>query len=265
MVQRRNDAHGKWRLAMLATPMAPAESLADAAPIDGSPAEFGPLASLEQALDTRHAMRERWHYRLLLRFAVLNLAGFALVGAAYGQGWIDIVVSADTSGLSLVIAAAFSFGLGLAARRAIRISRELNVVRSFDPLFPSRVRQYLDAVRARSGGSRALSADALKLRLVDRLGGVRHIASALVILGLIGTVLGFILALGGVSADGAGSAEAIGPMVTTLIQGMSVALYTTLIGAVLDLWLMANYRLLVSGTVSLATAIIDLGERHARD
>jgi hypothetical protein len=226
---------------------------------------LGPLEALEVALEDRAAARDRLSYRLLLRFALLNLAGFALVGAAAGQGWIDIVLKADTSGLSVAIAGVFLFGLGLACHRALRISRELNQMKAYDPLVPSRVRQYLQAIWARGGSSRAISADALKLRLADRLGGVRHVATALVILGLIGTVLGFIEALGGVSPDQAGSAEAIAPMVATLIEGMSVALYTTLIGAVLNLWLMANYRLLASGTVSLITAIIDLGERHARD
>ena len=32
-------------------------------------------------------------------------------------------------------------------------------------------------------------------------------------------------------------------MVSTLIDGMSVALYTTLVGSVLNVWLMLNYRL----------------------
>jgi hypothetical protein len=53
-------------------------------------------------------------------------------------------------------------------------------------------------------------------------------------------------------------------MVTTLIDGMSVALYTTLVGAVLNIWLMVNYRLLEGGTITLLTAIVDLGERHVR-
>ncbi|MGD9539166.1 MAG: MotA/TolQ/ExbB proton channel family protein [Alphaproteobacteria bacterium] len=262
MVPLWNTVRGRQPASATIIPVTPAEMTAG----DGDPpAALGPIAMLEQALGERRAAHDRLRHRLLLRFVVLNLGGFALVGAAYGQGWIDTILKADGSGLSLLMGALFLFGLGLAAHRAVRISRELNLVRAFDPLFPSRVRQYLDAVRARSGGSRALSAGALKLRLADRLGGVRYIANALVIIGLIGTVLGFIMALGGVTTEGASSAEAIGPMVTTLIEGMSVALYTTLVGAVLNLWLNANHRLLMSGTVSLVAAIIDLGERHARD
>jgi biopolymer transport protein ExbB/TolQ len=85
-----------------------------------------------------------------------------------------------------------------------------------------------------------------------------------VFFGLLGTVIGFIMALSGVNADTAGDVESIKPMVATLLDGMSVALYTTLVGAVLNVWLMVNYRLLESGTVTLFTAIVELGERHVR-
>jgi hypothetical protein len=45
---------------------------------------------------------------------------------------------------------------------------------------------------------------------------------------------------------------------------MSIALYTTLVGSLLHLWLMVNVRLLEGGTVKLLTATVELGERHAR-
>lgn len=201
---------------------------------------------------------------MLLRFALLNVAGFALAGAAHGQGWLETIVLSDSSGITLVIAGVFLGGLALAGFRAYRISVELNQVRAYNPLIPSRVRQYLESINARSDGSRSTLAEVLKLRLSDRLGTVRHIANTLVLLGLIGTVLGLIQALSGIRGDAAGNADAVGPMVSTLIQGMSISLYTTLVGSILNLWLMANFRLLTSGMVSIATAIIDLGERDAR-
>jgi hypothetical protein len=53
-------------------------------------------------------------------------------------------------------------------------------------------------------------------------------------------------------------------MVSTLISGMSVALSTTLAGAILNVWLMVNYRILESGTLRLLTAIVELGEQHVQ-
>jgi SAM-dependent methyltransferase len=77
-----------------------------------------------------------------------------------------------------------------------------------------------------------------------RIAPIRHIANSLVFLGLIGTVIGFIIALSGVRPEVASDVSAIGPMVSTLISGMSVALHTTLVGSLLHLWLMVNVRLL---------------------
>ena len=105
---------------------------------------------------------------------------------------------------------------------------------------------------------------ALRLRLSHRISAIRHAAGSLVLLGLIGTVLGFIIALSGVDPEHASDVKSIGPMVSTMIDGMSTALYTTLVGSILNLWLLANYQLLVGGTVKLITGLVEFGETHAR-
>jgi biopolymer transport protein ExbB/TolQ len=89
-------------------------------------------------------------------------------------------------------------------------------------------------------------------------------AASLVLLGLIGTVVGFVIALSGVDPSNAADPASIGPMVSTLIAGMSTALYTTLVGAVLNIWLMLNYRVLEGGAVHLYTRLVELGEHHGR-
>jgi biopolymer transport protein ExbB/TolQ len=104
----------------------------------------------------------------------------------------------------------------------------------------------------------------LRAKLMARTAAVRNIAGTLVVLGLIGTVIGFIMSLSGVKPEVASDAKAIAPMVTNLITGMSVALYTTLVGAVLNIWLMANYHVLTAGTMNLVTAIIERGEADVR-
>ena len=75
-----------------------------------------------------------------------------------------------------------------------------------------------------------------------------------------GAVIGFIIALGGVDADSVANVDAIAPMVSTLIEGMSVALFTTLVGAVFHVWLTMCYQILATGTVNLANAIIEQAE-----
>ena len=107
-------------------------------------------------------------------------------------------------------------------------------------------------------------ASALRLKLTQRISVIRHIANCLVLLGLIGTVIGFVIALSGVEPQEAGNVKAIAPMVSTMIEGMSTALYTTLIGALLNLWLLTNFQLLASGTVKLITGLVEFGETNGR-
>ena len=204
------------------------------------------------------------HYLLVLRFALVNLLGFAVLAAAAVHGLIERVLSADRTFLSLGIFLVFLGGLAICAWKVWQASRELNQVKDFDPLTTSGVADYLARVRGRSGDSRAILASTLRLRLSQRIAVVRQVAGSLVLLGLIGTVLGFIIALSGVDPARASDVQAIGPMVSTLIEGMSTALYTTLVGSVLNVWLMINYRLLAGGTVKLITALVELGEAHGQ-
>ena len=203
-------------------------------------------------------------YLLLLRFILANLIALALVGAAAGQGWIEELLAADQGGLVRAIVAVFLVGLVWGFQRTIQLSRGLNELERFARIPGTPAPAYLEAVAGRAAESRALLASTLRLRLANRIAPIRHLANSLVLLGLIGTVIGFIIALSGVRPEVVSDVAAIGPMVSTLIGGMSVALYTTLVGSLLHVWLMVNVRLLEGGTVKLLTATVELGERHVR-
>ena len=204
-----------------------------------------------------------YSYLLWFRFSIVNMAAAAIVVVAYLQGWIGMVLQADNTGLCLLIFGAFAVGLAFSAQKAFETSRELNCAREFDPPRWSRAARYLEAVSGRNADSRSMMASALKLKLATRIAVVRHIGNSLVVLGLIGTVIGFIIALSGVDPETVGDVKAVGPMVSTLIQGMSVALYTTLVGSVLNIWLMINYQMLAGGTANLIATIVESGESHA--
>lgn len=201
-------------------------------------------------------------YLLVLRFALINLVSSSLFAAVYLQGWLDNAFSGYTLWLSLIIIGVFAFGLILCARRVWRTSIELNDIKAgtLKPL--SRASKYLAAVHEGAADSRAIAANMLRLRMTSYIGIVHHVANTLVFLGLVGTVIGFIVALSGVDPRSAANVDNVVPMVATLIHGMSIALYTTLIGAVLHVWLMVNYRLLAAGTIRLFNAIVELGERR---
>lgn len=205
------------------------------------------------------------HYLLLMRFVLLNVVAFAFLGMAGLQGWLHVVWQADSSRLVAVIAAVFLLGLVLCATRIVSISGELNALKQDEPKDGTRVQAYLQVARRLDAQSRANIASSLRLKLVSRIAMIKHLANSLVVLGLIGTVLGFIVALSGVDPAAVASVDAVAPMVSRLIAGMSIALYTTLVGAILNVWLMLNYRLLEGGAVSLVTGLVERGERcHAR-
>ena len=210
---------------------------------------------------TDQAREISYRYLLTLRFVLINLIGFALLGAAHVQGLLEMVLAADQTYLSVLIFLVFLGGLAVCARKIWQTSRELNYVRAFSA---SRAAEYIARLRGRSGDSRGILASSLRLKLTQRVAVVRQVAGSLVILGLIGTVIGFIIALSGIQPDQASDVKAITPMISTLISGMSTALYTTLVGSVLNIWLMINYHVLAGGTVKLITALFEFGEEHAR-
>ena len=189
-------------------------------------------------------------YLLLYRFLIVNIVGAALLGLAGAQGWIARIAEADPTGLVFVIFGVFAVGLALCGYRLFKTSAALNRLEEGGTA-------ELPSAWIRSTPVRPeFRAEALKARLFSRIAVVRQIAAALVVLGLIGTVAGFIIALSGVSAEDAGTLAAVQPMISTLISGMSVALYTTLEGAILGLWLTVNYRMLATGTATLYSELL---------
>ena len=205
----------------------------------------------------------QFRYLLVARFALSNLVAIGLCLAAYLQGWLDGILTAHLRELSLLIFLVFVYGLVLCAGKLWQNSSDLNDIKVGAAKENSQAGKYLRHVKAAGSESRAIQAGALRLRLSERIVIVRHIANALIFLGLIGTVIGFIVALSGVDPSAASEVENVKAMVSTLINGMSVALHTTLVGAVFYVWLIINYRLLVTGTVDLISTTLELGEQRA--
>lgn len=81
----------------------------------------------------------------------------------------------------------------------------------------------------------------------DRWAQVNEIADALVFLGLIGTVIGMILAVAQIDPNMAGDASAAGEMAGHLLHGIGIALYTTLVGSVYAIWLWLLKQVLANG------------------
>ncbi len=222
-----------------------------------------PLAAeFARWFDTSREYGRRW--LLLLRFVLLNLVAVALVAVAAAQGWLDEMWATDQLNLCKLIVFVFLLGLANAGWRAVTLSRELNAVREGQPRAGTKAAWFLSACAGKDATIRASLAALLRLKLAQRLALPRYLASLLVILGLIGTVVGFILALSEIDPARVGEASAIGPMVSQLLEGMAVALYTTLLGSVLNVWLGLNCRILESGTLHLFAQLVERSESDVR-
>ncbi|MCY4050631.1 MAG: MotA/TolQ/ExbB proton channel family protein [Gammaproteobacteria bacterium] len=219
-----------------------------------------PLTGLSVSLVTTTDMNRP--NLLLLRFAVLNILALSLVIVGAMEGWIHRIIEADVTRISILIAVLFIIGWSICTYHIHRCTGEMKRLSASKSKSTEIYQIYFVALENTSADARMTISECLRSRLYSRISIVRLIANNLVIFGLIGTVIGFVIALSGVDANKVADAASIGPMITTLIQGMSVALYTTLVGAILHVWLIMCYQILAVGTVSLVNAIIEYTYLH---
>tara|TARA_Y100000034_G_scaffold34222_1_gene41917 strand:- start:1639 stop:2163 length:525 start_codon:yes stop_codon:yes gene_type:complete len=155
----------------------------------------------------------------LTKFTLLNIGALSVLGWFWIQGFVQEIFIADVSYMSLVIVATFVLGLILSLFKLISIER-------------TTTNEYKKASN-------------FGLWLNNKISTIRFIANNLVLLGLIGTLIGFSIAFSGVDPNTvSGDTEAAGIMISQVLSGMSVALYTTLVGTVTHLWLYSIYKIL---------------------
>tara|TARA_B100000674_G_C37559603_1_gene786706 strand:+ start:46 stop:663 length:618 start_codon:yes stop_codon:yes gene_type:complete len=203
----------------------------------------------------------QYKYLLILRYSLINLVGLVFLFVLITQGYVSKAVKADITNMVIVILALFSVGFILAAYRTFWLSRELNY--SFLKTLPpnSIAKDFLQNSKKLDASSRNNLAASLRIKLSSKINYIKFMANTLVILGLIGTVIGFIIALSGVDGSVSSNPEEVSKMVSTLIQGMSVALYTTLVGSICSVWLNICYQIMSTGANNLLSKIIELGEK----
>ena len=203
----------------------------------------------------------QYKYLLILRYSLINLVGLVFLFVLITQGYVSKAIKADITNMVIVILALFSIGFILAAYRTFWLSRELNY--SYLKVLPpnSIAKDFLQNSKKLDAGSRNNLAASLRIKLSSKINYIKFMANTLVILGLIGTVIGFIIALSGVDGSVSSNPEEVSKMVSTLIQGMSVALYTTLVGSICSVWLNICYQIMSTGANNLLSKIIELGEK----
>ncbi len=187
-----------------------------------------------------------WDYLLFYRFLGINLVGCIGLWIAYLNNWITMVINADVSQIVFIIFGVFVVGTLICGYKVFVISRETNKVRN------GQLGKYKDYILNLEHNQHL--AEALKLKVVGKVLFVRLLASILVSLGLIGTVVGFIMVLG--ALPDVTSADQAAQMVSVLGKGMGVALYTTLVGSIFNIWARFNYQILATGSTNLVSEVL---------
>jgi hypothetical protein len=160
---------------------------------------------------------------LVYRFLLANALGIALAMALAWTGHLTPVFEHDESHLTVAIAGLFVIGWLWSLKEVLSVSGSLN---------SSKLLGYRPATAAQA--DKAL----LKVEWLEA------VSEWLVGLGLLGTVIGFSIALSGIDQTTVKDAAGAQNAVATLMVGMRIALNTTLLGAALALWHEVNMRML---------------------
>lgn len=171
---------------------------------------------------------------LLYRLGIFNISMSALLGFLAYKGYISMALAADPTGICVVIAAMWVVVACTSAKQAWSTAKGLNFLKS---------------------------ASAPQLRVpppgkpwTKRMVKIEHIHEAagwMAYIGLMGTLIGFILAMGALDWTTAGTASGVTALVPQMLNGMGIAIWTTLTGSFFGLWTEINSRMIRTATFTL--------------
>jgi hypothetical protein len=154
---------------------------------------------------------------LLYRMTLVNTAGCALALWAYAEGYVAPVFAQDTSRMSFAILALFAVGIASAYVRGWKVSA---------------------AKDAHKTGMSRVWLERRAAKMASKNEHVGDIANWLFTLGMLGTVVGFYVSLD----------NFVGGDPAAVMEGMRIAIGTTLVGGFLGLWVDILRRMLDTAT-----------------
>ena len=189
----------------------------------------------------------------IFRWIAVNVFWLALTITSLLMGWLQIIFSKDITYISYGITAVFVVALILSGLKAWAISTMFNNVSGLAYHYTIK----LEELKGDKEGVRGDYREAMKNRMMAYIASISYIGNALVVTGLIGTVIGLIIAFSNVSPELALDISTLGPMVATLLSGLSVAFVTTLFGAICSLWLKTNYFIMAQAMSYLYAKVLE--------
>ena len=203
----------------------------------------------------------------LLRWLVFTgLCVFAFV-LLWRFGLIRQMVASDRTYLSSIIGLLYVAASMHCLWRTIVISREGDAARRGGALIAAGsggLNVEGDAVKARLQGPRRLDQTLLLRGLAGRLRGSNQFGAfasdTLMKLGLLGTIIGFIMMLAPIAGLDPSDRGAIKSSMNLMSDGMAVAMYTTLAGLVGSILVRIQYYMLDDATAKLFAYAVGLTE-----
>lgn len=212
------------------------------------------------------------HIPNLILMQWIMLAGliFFAIYMAWDTGLLPNMLASDNTRLSILILALFFFACLHCLERSLFLSRQSSLLNRFiySAQIPvsggaSPVIEYLKLSTDKEEQDVALLSEVLaeKIRGQHQIGW--FVTGALIKLGLLGTVIGFMLMLGSLDNIKSMDLDQVQTLMQTMTQGMKIALNTTLLGLVTSLLLGMQYLFLDRRADQLLAQAIQLYQQQA--
>ena len=206
-------------------------------------------------------------HTLFYKWLIGNSFAVLVVYVAWLQGWIELILRSDASYLTWAIALVFGLFWIISSYHILVMNRELTRFADGSPLGVAA--DYFAKLRSKGHNQQGVPVDqnllatTLRVRLMASVQVVGSVANTLILLGLIGTVVGFVVAVSGLG-DSLGQGENVDRVknvLSQIVNGMGVALFTTLVGSVLGgIWLQVHYQMLLRGVTDLVVRVVEHAE-----
>ncbi len=231
------------------------------------------------------------HYLLLVWFIYMGAVIFGLY-VAWQQGFMRVLFHSDKSYLSYAIALLFILASLHGAWLIFRLSTQIRFANQIEKLLDQHIDLSVDGTRIRAGRfsllpdcfvteylsdllratikgqleeSSASRSDLLEV-YTNRLIGPHElgwfIVEVMIKLGLLGTIVGFIMMLGSVADTASFDVSTMQKILSEMTIGMGTALYTTLAGLSGSMLLATIYHFIDRGADELIEKTVNLTEVH---
>jgi hypothetical protein len=163
------------------------------------------------------------HNHLIYRLVIVDTCCTAALVFGWNRGLVDMVIAGDQSYICVFTFAVFLLAKAAVYREAVKVSRRLNA--------------------RKTGEVYSLNAD----KAMAKVDYLFDFPVTLQTLGLLGTVVGLLMGLHGIS----GNTDDLEAIIWQLLGGLSTAFYTTAVGIILAEWIKLNIRPINTALVCL--------------